>query len=139
MNLHPEADPDCRDCKGEGQYFIDDPESIRTDQGRWQDCSCLSADNGWRNAKRRIQALEAAIRKHRDQKGDDQCWMDDQELYAVLNDGNLGDNTIGDPEKMLLNCQRYIQVRCSTGGEWRSYAELEEENKQLRERLSEAK
>lgn len=82
----------------------------------------------------RIQELEDAIRKHRDQKGDDRCWMDDQELYAVLNDGNLGDNTVGDQEKMLKNCQRYVQLRCKGGGGWKSYAELEAENTELRKK-----
>lgn len=28
--------------------------------------------------------LESAIRKHRDQRGDDRCWLDDEELYKTL-------------------------------------------------------
>lgn len=62
--------------------------------------------------------------------------MDDQELYAALKDGNLGDNTVGDPQKMLRNCQRYIELRCKGGGNWKSYAELEAENAELRNQLA---
>lgn len=69
--------------------------------------------------------LKEAIRKHRDQKGDDRCWMDDQELYAELRDGNLGDNTVGDQSAMLRNCQRFVELRCKGGGNWKTYAELE--------------
>lgn len=32
----------------------------------------------------RIQNLEEAIRKHRDAKGHDRCWLNDKELYKVL-------------------------------------------------------
>jgi hypothetical protein len=81
--------------------------------------------------ERRVEELEAAIRQHRDQKGDDRCWFDDQELYAVLKDGNLGDNTVGDKEAMLKNCQRYVTHRCEGGGDWKTYEQLEQENKYL--------
>jgi len=76
--------------------------------------------------RQRIQALEVAIRFHRDQKSDDRCWMDDQELYKVLGDGNLGDNRVGDQTKMLKNCQRFIQRRTEGGG-WTTYAAMEKE------------
>lgn len=81
---------------------------------------------------KRIEELENAIRNHRDQKADDRCWLDDQELYKVLNDGYLGDNTVGDKKAMLKNCERYLENRCSYGN-WRTYAELEAENNRLRE------
>jgi len=45
--------------------------------------------------------LRDAIKKHRDQRGDDRCWLDDRELYAVLGDGDLGDNHVGDKAAML--------------------------------------
>lgn len=32
-------------------------------------------------------ALQGAVRRHRDQRGDDRCWMDDHELYAALPEG----------------------------------------------------
>jgi hypothetical protein len=68
--------------------------------------------------------LWCAIRDHRDQRADDRCWMDDQDLYAVLGDGNLGDNRVGDPAAMIENCARFITKRCE-GGHWPTYAELE--------------
>jgi hypothetical protein len=34
-----------------------------------------------------ISALRTAIRAHRDARGDDRCWRDDEELYAVLPEG----------------------------------------------------
>ncbi len=76
----------------------------------------------------RVRQLEDAIRNHRNQHGDDKCFLDDQELYKVLGDGNLGDATVGDKAAMLENCKRFINNRCESGGPWVSYAELEKEN-----------
>lgn len=78
--------------------------------------------------------LKDAIRNHRDQKSDDRCWLDDQELYKVLGDGNLGDNCVGDKDQMLKNCERYLINRCQ-GGKWATYAELEEKVTELEKRL----
>lgn len=75
--------------------------------------------------------LAAAIRKHRGQKGDDRCWMDDQELYRTLGDGDLGDFTCGDKAAMLKNCDRYVNNCVIGGGPWKSYEELLEEKGQL--------
>lgn len=61
--------------------------------------------------KTRVEELEDAIRKHRDQKGDDRCWMDDQELYAVLRDGVVADQRLPPEKEMLENCKRYIKLR----------------------------
>ena len=68
--------------------------------------------------------LRKAIEDHRAQRLDDRCWMDDQALYAVLKDGNLGDNSVPPEDKMLENCRRYIARRCNAGN-WKSYQELE--------------
>ena len=76
--------------------------------------------------------LRNAIKKHRAQKADDRCWMDDQELYAILGDGNLGDNRVGDLSETLANCKRFIERRCQKGGTWKSYVELETENAALK-------
>jgi hypothetical protein len=38
----------------------------------------------WRAA---FLALCAAVREHRDQRGDDRCWRDDRKLYASLPEG----------------------------------------------------
>lgn len=82
-----------------------------------------------------IQRLKVAIRKHRDQKADDRCWMDDVALYETLGDGVILDNHVGDKDAMLANCSRFIANRCS-GGIWKSYAELEAENDELHSLVS---
>lgn len=59
-----------------------------------------------------IKTLRNAIRKHRDQKGDDRCWLDDLELYKALPEGVAdADLRLPSPEKMLENCKRFIQCR----------------------------
>lgn len=57
----------------------------------------------------RIKELEAAIRKHRDQKGDDRCWLDDEELYNLLPEGF--DSRQLSPEIMLKNCAKFVASR----------------------------
>jgi hypothetical protein len=56
-----------------------------------------------------VAALQAAIRKHRDQRGDDRCWKDDEELYAVLPEGYTPPERDGAVE--LKNCERFIASR----------------------------
>lgn len=74
--------------------------------------------------------LRAAVINHRSQRSDDRCWLDDQELYAVLGDGDLGDNRVGDKTAMLENCKRFLDQRCQAGG-WKTYAEMEAERERL--------
>jgi hypothetical protein len=74
--------------------------------------------------------LQAAIAEHHAQKADDRCFLDDDELYAVARLPPV-DRTIGNPAAMLENCKRFIAQRCQGGGLWKSYAELEAENKNL--------
>jgi len=60
--------------------------------------------------------LQNAIRKHRDQRGDDRCWMDDEELYKVLPEGYTPparDSTVE-----LENCKRYIACRHNPSTEY---------------------
>jgi hypothetical protein len=81
----------------------------------------------------RVAELEAAIRQHRDERGDDRCHADDGRLYAVLPEGDTR------PERETLvtleNCERYIACR-QTGREYispqRRIEELEVENEHLR-------
>lgn len=82
-----------------------------------------------------VERLHAAIIDHRAQRGDDRCWTDDQKLYAVLGDGDQGDNRVGDKAAMLKNCDRFLTNRCEGGGPWKTYAELEAENAVLKARL----
>lgn len=59
-----------------------------------------------------IERLRNAIRAHRDQRGDDRCYLDDDVLYAVLPEGRgLADTRLHDPAVMLANCRRYIAHR----------------------------
>lgn len=54
----------------------------------------------------------AAIRAHRDQRGDDRCFLDDDALYAVLPEGKANaDTRLCEPDVMLANCRRYIEQR----------------------------
>ncbi len=78
--------------------------------------------------------LRDAIRKHRDQKADDRCVFDDEELYAALDEAVPCDRRVGDKDAMLQNCKRFIETRCEGGG-WASYAELEEQLETTRSRL----
>lgn len=56
-----------------------------------------------------------AIRKHRDQKLDDRCWMDDYELYSVLPEGLEGvDLRLLPKTEMMKNCEHYIDCRSIT-------------------------
>lgn len=90
--------------------------------------------------RRQNETLLAAIRRHRDYRGDDRCYQDDGELYAVLPEG---DNR---PERetavTLMNCERYI--RCRQGGReyvspQRRIEELEAEVRTLREQLGQVR
>ena len=78
--------------------------------------------------------LREAIISHRSQKADDRCIEDDDRLYEVLGDGVKCDRRVGCKTDMLKNCKRFIQNRCEGGG-WKTYAELEAENKVFMESL----
>jgi hypothetical protein len=57
----------------------------------------------------RIDQLEAAIRKHRDARGHDRCWENDQELYAALGEATPVDPGLPSREEFLTNCARYFE------------------------------
>ncbi len=63
----------------------------------------------WEAMKAENARLLAAIRKHRDQRGDDRCWMDDEELYAILPEGYNPPKR--DTAVELANCERFIASR----------------------------
>jgi hypothetical protein len=56
-----------------------------------------------------VERLRAAIRKHRDYRGDNRCHLDDGELYAVLPEGDT--RPAREVAVTLENCQRYIECR----------------------------
>lgn len=64
-------------------------------------------------AKRDYQAevdrLQAAIRRHRDYRGDHRCHLDDGELYAVLPEGDT--RPARETAVTIENCARYIECR----------------------------
>lgn len=84
--------------------------------------------------ERRVQELEAAIRSHRDQRGDDRCWLDDEKLYKVLPEGYTP--PARDCTVELELCKRFIVSRHNPGTEYvspqRLIEELQEENRKLK-------
>lgn len=87
-----------------------------------------------------VKQLRNAIRNHRDQRGDDRCWMDDRELYAVLPEGTGdADLRLHGPEEMLENCKRYIASRQNPSQPYvspqREIKRLQVENESLKTRL----
>ena len=67
---------------------------------------------GAEDLKAEIRKLRKGIRYHRDQKGDDRCWVDDLRLYELLPEGPAGyDSTLPTEEKFLENCKRFCQSR----------------------------
>ena len=47
--------------------------------------------------------------EHRDEKGDDRCWMDDEVLYQALPEGY--EPVVRDSSVEIANCQRFIACR----------------------------
>lgn len=86
---------------------------------------CLTA------AKREVRKLRDAIRLHRDQKGDDRCWMDDEVLYKTLPEGYTPPER--DSTVELAHCQQYIASRHNPGT---VYLSPEREIERLRERIA---
>lgn len=84
--------------------------------------------------KQQRDGLRDAIRKHRDQKGDDRCWMDDELLYQTLPEGYMPPKRDSSVELKL--CEQYIKCRHHPGTEYvspqRRIEELEEEVEKLR-------
>jgi hypothetical protein len=56
-----------------------------------------------------IAHLQDAIRSHRDARGDDRCWMDDEELYKTLPEGYTPPQR--DSAVELQMCERFIRSR----------------------------
>jgi hypothetical protein len=58
-----------------------------------------------------VMRLRDGIRYHRDQKGDDRCWVDDLRLYDLLPEKTGHDSTLPTREKFLANCARFHDTR----------------------------
>jgi len=61
--------------------------------------------------KSEVERFKNAIRKHRDQKGDDRCWLDDLDLYSMLDDGEPVDFSLPPKEEFLKSCERFYCQR----------------------------
>lgn len=77
--------------------------------------------------------LKDAIRNHRDQKGDDRCYLDDAELYAVLGEGEAT-TTLPPKEQFLANCARFHASRQKPG---EPYQTEEDRHRELKTQLVE--
>src|SRR4051794_12801651 len=55
--------------------------------------------------------LKAAIREHKDQRGDDRCWLDDVKLYHPLGEGVSPDAGLPPKCEFLESCSRYFDQR----------------------------
>lgn len=82
--------------------------------------------------------LFTAIKKHHEQKADDRCFLDDNDLYEAAG-LEPADVRVGDKDAMLKNCERFLKNRCQSGGPWKSYSELEAEIASLKEAAANAK
>jgi hypothetical protein len=74
----------------------------------------FSSYAGMRGIVQYIDQLEAAIRKHRDQRLDDRCWMDEYELYEVLPEGidpTFVDLRLLPKDVMMRNCEHFVECR----------------------------
>lgn len=80
-------------------------------------------------SQERVRELEDGIRKHRDQRGDDRCWLDDEELYRLLPEGYTP--SVRDSSVELEMCKKYIACRHNPNTEYvspqRRIEELEAE------------
>jgi len=61
-------------------------------------------------AQAEIERLKNAIRRHRDERGDDRCYLDDARLYEVLGEGQP-DTTLPPRDVFLSNCARFWECR----------------------------
>jgi hypothetical protein len=56
------------------------------------------------NYKRRNDELEDAIKKHRLKSAVDRCWINDEELWRVLNDGDSDY-----PHETTIPCDKFME------------------------------
>lgn len=66
-----------------------------------------------RDLEAEVERLKAAIREHRDQRGDNRCWLDDLNLYTALGEGTSDPWITELPtcSEFLQSCRRYWQQR----------------------------
>jgi hypothetical protein len=62
---------------------------------------------------KRVVELELAIKRHRDERGNDRCWLDDARLYAVLPGAKQLTIVLPPKEEFLQECDKYWECRQS--------------------------
>lgn len=73
------------------------------------------------NALKEVVRLREGIRKHRDEHGDDRCWLDDERLYGLLPDNVKAVTGLPDRKTFLSSCERFYdsrQSQCPKKHEW---------------------
>lgn len=87
-----------------------------------------------------VDKFQSAIRNHRDQRGDDRCWLDDETLYKSLPEGYTP--PARDVAVEIANCQKFIETRRCPATEYvspqRQVDELTAENARLRDDLAQS-
>lgn len=94
-------------AEGGDQYALADAAWDASQQAAAAEVNLLRAEN---------EQLKAAIRSHRDQRGDDRCWQDDETLYSRLPEGYAvpaRDTTVE-----LALCEKYIACRRNPATEY---------------------
>ena len=107
----------CPWCGGECKSAWEHPFYVRCLNQKCQaegplaetESAAIAAHNSLSERLEKVAELEAAIRRHRDQRGDDRCWMDDSWLYAILPEGYSPPAI--DSAVELENCKRFIECR----------------------------
>lgn len=62
----------------------------------------------------RIQQIRTAIRTHRDQVGDDRCWLDDHHVWRLLSDSKNDLTVLPDFETAMRSCVAFYEYRRAT-------------------------
>ncbi|MBI4458052.1 hypothetical protein HY633_03765 [Candidatus Uhrbacteria bacterium] len=58
-----------------------------------------------------IKKFRQSIRYHRDQKGDDRCWLDDYKLWALLEDTPPKPTALPPHDEMMARCRDFFTHR----------------------------
>lgn len=80
-------------------------------------------------------ALMTVIKEVHAQHADDNCWLDIDRIFHAAG-LPIPDRRVGDKAAMLQNCERYIDIMCKEGGHWKSYAQIEQELQDWKDRYT---